>query len=259
MTPVSSRMDSGSIQRSGRSCPSSSCARSGRAGCRPRAARRARPPSRVGRDVERLDELRRARRTRRSRSNGRAAPASLITSAVSSIVSKWPLPSAPLTTPRHALARHAAAEAFGHEVDELLAAQDALHVGRIHRRLLGAGQTEPGAADDDRAARDGVAVGTARAVLARRAAWPREQLREPFHGSDAGAGGSDVRRARLGGRACSAQRRGSGRTRRRGRAPPAAAPAWRARRSTAAAGDRPVTAEPGARRSRRRTGRTAHG
>ena len=55
-------------------------------------------------------------------------------------------------------AGHPLAVALRDEVDELLAGQDARGVLRVHDRLVGAGQAEAGAADDDRAGRDVVAV-----------------------------------------------------------------------------------------------------
>ena len=57
-----------------------------------------------------------------------------------------------------ALVLDAMAEAFGDEVDELLAAQDAQGIVRVHHRFFGAGQAQSGARDHDRAEGGIVAV-----------------------------------------------------------------------------------------------------
>ena len=85
---------------------------------------------------------------------------------------------------------HVFPEALGQQVDELLAAQDALGIRRVHDRLLDARQPQPRACHDHRSARHVVAVGHGperrwHGVLHRL----REQLGEPLHGSDAGVGG----------------------------------------------------------------------
>ena len=48
------------------------------------------------------------------------------------------------------LVDHEVAEALGDEIDELLAAQDALGIVGGHHQLVDAGQAQAGAADDDR-------------------------------------------------------------------------------------------------------------
>ncbi len=86
-----------------------------------------------------------------ARSKEPARPASLITSAGSSMVSKWPLPSSPLTRRVMRLSAMRLAEAFGDEIDELLAAQDAQGVVGVHHSLMRPGQAEAGPGDHDRA------------------------------------------------------------------------------------------------------------
>ena len=93
-----------------------------------------------------------------SRSKGPGRPASLMTSAVSSIVTKRPLPSSPLTSRVMRRSSIPAAEALGNEIDELLAAENPFRVGRIHDRLLGAGKAQSGPGDHDGAGGHLVAV-----------------------------------------------------------------------------------------------------
>ena len=67
-------------------------------------------------------------------------------------------PVLPLDEPRDAPVEHPGPEALGNEVDELLAAENPFRVGRIHDRLLGAGEAQSGPGDHDGAGRHLVAV-----------------------------------------------------------------------------------------------------
>ena len=100
------------------------------------------------RDVERLDELARARRTRPpGRTTG--PPASLITSAVSSIVSKRPLPSSPFTSRVTCLSAIPSRKRSGMRSTNCSPRRMRSRVLGVHHRLSAPGQAQPGAGDDD--------------------------------------------------------------------------------------------------------------
>jgi hypothetical protein len=135
----------------------------------------------LGRDVQRLDQLL-GHAVLGAEIEGAGAAGEL--DDVGGVLDCLEPPAAVLALddPRDVLARHLHAEALGHEVDELLTPQDTLRVGRVHHGLLGAGQAEARARDDDGAARHLVAIQAGPPLGRETLQRPRDGLREGVHG-----------------------------------------------------------------------------
>ena len=140
-------------------------------------------------DVERLDQLGRHAvlfgQIERARPAGQLDHLRLVTDRLEVAAAVGVL-----DQPRDPLAQDRAPEALGHQIDQLLAAQQALHVVRRHHRLFGARQPDARACDHHRPGRHRPLVigALTRGGLARRAEPAdlaeglREQRRKLVHG-----------------------------------------------------------------------------
>ena len=127
------------------------------------ASRKASKPAPTASRVTRRGRASRSASTpnSRTRSSAPIRPASLMTSAVSSIVTKLPEPSSSLTTRVMCLSSMRRRNRCGISADELLTGEQPADV-RVVEDVLGAGQAERRAGDDDGLVGGGLADVTAR-------------------------------------------------------------------------------------------------